>query len=219
MTGRRHFGSVRKLRSGRYQASYWHEGIRHIAPQTFAAKADALAYLSVTETNLLRGEWIDPEAGRETFGAYGKRWLSQRPDLRPSTRELYEGLWRKWLEPVFSDVTLAAMTPERWRAWYVEQMAQHPGSTRPGKAYRLARSILSTAVEDGRIKTNPCRVKGAGRNPPPNARSRCRTRSRGSRRRSTRGIGRWCCSAPIARSASASSQGCAASGSTSFMGR
>ena len=162
MTNRRHFGNVRRLGSGRYQASYWHEGLRHTAPNTFTAKADALAYLSVMETNLLRGEWIYPKAGRETFGAYGKRWLAHRPDLRPSTRELYEALWRKWLEPAFNDVPLAAMTPERWRTWYVEQITQHPGSTRPGKAYRLARSMLNTAVEDGRIKVNPCHVKGAG---------------------------------------------------------
>ncbi len=167
MTNRRHFGNVRRLGSGRYQASYWHEGLRHTAPNTFTAKADALAYLSVMETNLLRGEWIDPKAGRETFGAYGKRWLAHRPDLRPSTRELYEALWRKWLEPAFGDVALAAMTPERWRTWYVEQMTQHPGSTRPGKAYRLARSMLNTAVEDGRIKVNPCHVKGAGREQAP----------------------------------------------------
>ena len=39
MTKRRHFGNVRKLPSGRYQAAYWHEGRRHTAPMTFAAKA------------------------------------------------------------------------------------------------------------------------------------------------------------------------------------
>ena len=137
MTSRRHFGNVRKLPSGRYQASYWHEGERHTAPDTFAAKADALAHLSVMETNLRRGEWLDPAAGRETFGSYGKRWLAHRPDLRPSTTEFYDALWRKWLEPAFGDVTLAAMTTERWRTWYTEQTTQHPGSTRPGKAYRL----------------------------------------------------------------------------------
>ena len=94
-TTRRHFGSVRKLPSGRYQASYWHEGERHTAPDTYKAKADAQAFLSVMETNLLRGEWLDPAAGRETFGSYGKRWLAHRPDLRPSTTEFYDALWRK----------------------------------------------------------------------------------------------------------------------------
>jgi hypothetical protein len=29
MTNRRHFGNVRRLGSGRYQASYWHDGARY----------------------------------------------------------------------------------------------------------------------------------------------------------------------------------------------
>ncbi len=46
-TRRRHFGSVRKLPSGRYQARYWHAGERYTSPETFAAKADASAWLSL----------------------------------------------------------------------------------------------------------------------------------------------------------------------------
>jgi hypothetical protein len=37
----RHFGSVRKLPSRRWQFSSWHNGARHAAPRTFAAKTDA----------------------------------------------------------------------------------------------------------------------------------------------------------------------------------
>jgi len=63
--GRRHFGSVRRLPSGRFQASYWNEGIRHVGEDTFPTKTDAFAYLSTVETDLRRGTWIDPEAGRK----------------------------------------------------------------------------------------------------------------------------------------------------------
>jgi hypothetical protein len=63
---RRHFGSVHKLPSGRWQASYWWNGARHLAPGTFPAKADALAWLSKTETEIRRGMWVDPAAGRMT---------------------------------------------------------------------------------------------------------------------------------------------------------
>lgn len=59
------------------------------------------------------------------------------------------------------------MTPGTWRAWYVEQTATHPGSTQPGKAYRLARAILNTAVDDDLIGINPCRIKGAGKDNAP----------------------------------------------------
>lgn len=58
---RRHFGSVRKLPSGRCQASFWHEGERHLAPGTYGL-------LSKVETEIRGGDWIDPSAWQETFG-------------------------------------------------------------------------------------------------------------------------------------------------------
>jgi len=43
---RRQFGSVRKLASGRWQASYWWEGTRYAAPSTFPLRGDATRWLS-----------------------------------------------------------------------------------------------------------------------------------------------------------------------------
>jgi excisionase family DNA binding protein len=67
-------------RPGRYQASYWHEGLRQIAEQTFATKGDALALLPSIEADLRRGTRLDPPAGKVTLGAWGTRWLV-RTDL------------------------------------------------------------------------------------------------------------------------------------------
>jgi integrase len=166
---RRQFGAVRKLPSGRWQASYdGPDGRRRPAGSTFPTKADASSWLSTIETGIIRGEWRPPEPSRETFGAYGKRWLKlgmsrHGKPLSPTTQELYEILWRLWLEPTFGNVALGDMTPESWRTWFAEASADHPGSTQPGKAYRLARAILNTAVEDDKIRVNPCQVKGAGK--------------------------------------------------------
>jgi len=60
-------------------------------------------------------------------------------------------------------MTIGAMTPETWRAWFLKMTTDHPGSTQPAKAYRLARAMLNQAVDDGLLKANPCRVKGAGK--------------------------------------------------------
>ncbi len=108
-----------------------------------------------------------PTAVRERFIDYGDRWLTERVDLRPRTRELYEGLWRRWLRPAFPSMSIGAMTPETWRAWYLKSTTDHPGSTQPAKAYRLARAMLNQAVDDGLLKSNPCRVKGAGKEAAP----------------------------------------------------
>jgi hypothetical protein len=74
MAGRSTFGSTRKLPSGRWQASYHHLGARHLGPNTFNAKADANAYLSGVESNIRRGAWIDPEAGKVLFRDYAEQW-------------------------------------------------------------------------------------------------------------------------------------------------
>ncbi len=63
MPARRHFGSMRKLPSGRYQASYWHNVGRHVGLDTFPSKGDAQRWLSNIETSIHRGEWVDPVGG------------------------------------------------------------------------------------------------------------------------------------------------------------
>jgi len=166
--GRRTFGNVWLLPSGRYRASYLApDGKRRAGPTTFETVADADAWLSTVSTAVTRGEWRPPEPSRETFGEYGKRWLKSRPDLRPSSAERYERLWRLWLEPTFGTVPLGKLSPEDWRTWHTAALAEHPGSTQPGAAYRLARAMLSTAVDDGLLLANPCKVKGASRDGAP----------------------------------------------------
>lgn len=87
MAGRRHFGNVRRLPSGRYQASYWHLGRRHIADRTVATKGEANAFLDGIAAKIHRRDWIDPDAERVPFDEHANRWLGQRTDLRASTRD------------------------------------------------------------------------------------------------------------------------------------
>ena len=89
--GRSPWGSVRKLPSGRFQARYCVDLVWHNAPTTFRTKRKADAYLASVRSDVDRGSWIDPDAGRVTFEEYSARWLAERPHLRPRTRELYEG--------------------------------------------------------------------------------------------------------------------------------
>ena len=52
MAKKRHFGNLRRRPSGRYQASYWHLGRRHVADRTFATKAEANAFLDTTSARI-----------------------------------------------------------------------------------------------------------------------------------------------------------------------
>jgi len=79
MSRRRHFGSIRKRASGRYQARYTGpDGQTYSAPETFERKTDAARWLSVKETEISRGDWTNPDAGSVPFENYADQWLADR---------------------------------------------------------------------------------------------------------------------------------------------
>ena len=55
---------------------------------------------------------------------------------------------------------LAAITPDKVRSWY-SALIDANTKTQAARAYELLKAIMSTAVQDERIKTNPCQIKGA----------------------------------------------------------
>ena len=160
--GRRHFGSVRKLPSGRYQARYLHAGAECVAPATFVTKADALAWLAAAETDIHRGAWVTPAAGKTTLAEYGRSWLAGRSDLRPVTRAKYEHMLERHVLPALGGYELAALTPSAVRNWYMGMRRRYANGTAADDCYRVLRTIVLTAVSDGLIVKSPCQVKGAG---------------------------------------------------------
>jgi integrase len=160
MTGRRTFGSTRKLRSGSWQASYWHEGKRYVGPGTFESKSDANAWLSSVEASIRQGAWIDPEAGKVSFRDYANAWLATRPDLRPRSTSLYRSLLDRHLIPIFGTTPISRVTPSRVRTWHAALVAEWPGAA--ASAYRLLRAIFASAVHDEVIVRSPCRVPKGG---------------------------------------------------------
>ena len=170
MTPRRRqaWGSVRRLPSGRYQARYVVAGEHYQAPCTFPTRRAADAFLAEARVAVDRGAWVDPNAGRVTLEEYATRWLDERRTLRPRTRELYEGLLRLHVLPGLGHEQLGQLTPPRIRTWHASMLkAGRPGSSTVAKSYRLLRTILATAVEDAVLTRNPCIVRGAGVERPP----------------------------------------------------
>jgi integrase len=158
---RRRFGRVRQLASGRWQARYsGPDGQLRTAPTTFGRRGEAERFLSEAETDIARGDWFDPLAGRMPLGQYGLRWIEER-DLSVRTAELYRGLLKNHITPEIGQLTLADLAPPTIRRW--RRLLRDHGVSEGviAKAYRLLHAVLSTAVEDGSIRANPCNIKGA----------------------------------------------------------
>jgi hypothetical protein len=168
--GRRSFGSLRRLPSGRWQARYRDlMGKSHTAPQTFATRPEAARFLAPVETDPARGAWTDPRAGRVSFAEWAARWQATTTNLRPNTRALHGYLLCRFLLPAFADTPLADLDLMAVRSWLagLEREAVSPNTV--AKAYRLLARIMDTAVEAGLIGRTPARSRAQ----PPSTRPRC----------------------------------------------
>lgn len=166
----RGFGHIRKLPSGRYQASYLGgDASRHNAPGTFETRSAAEVWLASEQQLVASGTWSSPAArvqaahaaarGVLTFAVYADRWIEER-DIRPKTRSHYRTLFKAHLKPMFGDLPLTVISPDAVRSWHALM-----GSSRPtlrAHSYGLLRSILASAERDQLIVSNPCHIRGAG---------------------------------------------------------
>ena len=180
--GKRSFGKIQQMRSGRFQASYVdHDGVRRTAPDTFAKRSEADEWLASVRSQLNSNERIDQEAALTTFAKYATDWLADRitgvrtPQIRPKTAQLYGGIIDKHLAPFFGHRALkniTAATVVEWRRWMLGRFrarvaagdiprSDATGETRTAQAYRLLHAIMAAAVRDGAIAVNPCNIRGA----------------------------------------------------------
>lgn len=165
MAARRGFGKIRRLPSGRYQASYVGPDLhRHRAHDTFTARAAAEGWVAEQRKAIEGKTWRAPaevvEATYTTLGSYADSWLATRP-LKPRTAVEYRRLLDGVILPTLgAERPVVSMTPSVVRGWFG---ALDPGTpTRRAHAYQLLRAIMTTAVEDEIVPANPCRIRAAG---------------------------------------------------------
>ncbi|MFG2071679.1 tyrosine-type recombinase/integrase [Nonomuraea maritima] len=161
--GRRRFGNIRKLPSGRFQIRYpGPDGVIYTGTTTYSTKTDADRALTLVEAQMISGEWTDPERGKIGLADYARDWIKERPGLRPKTVELYTWLLERHIVPTLGRVPVGKLTTKAVRAWRAGLLDRGVSVSTAAKAYRLLRAVLMTAVEEDKmISRNPCRVKGA----------------------------------------------------------
>jgi integrase len=157
------FGTVETLPSGRHRARYrGPDGRRYTAPTLFLNIKDARGWLSLRQAEIIRNSWIPPEADNQpaprlTFESYAKTWLAQR-DLKDRTREHYDKLLDDHLLPKFGPLPIGSITADDVREWHAKFGAKTP--TLRAHCYGLMRTIMGTALSDGKIRANPCVIRG-----------------------------------------------------------
>ncbi len=168
-------GYVRKLPSGRWQASHVYEGKRY-SIGTFDAKIDADKQLRdrlvAAETHKWSPELAEAATAAkavrsQSLAEYADTWLTTNRNrrgepLRPRTVDEYRRLLGGPLATLAA-MPLSKITAQTVDAWYDEQ-SRTGKLTQASRAYSLLSTILGHAVDRealGKGAANPCRVRGA----------------------------------------------------------
>ena len=141
--------SVRQHR-GRFQVR-WRVGTKERS-QSFEKRRDADRFASRIETDLDRGDYIDPRAGLSSFGDYADRWLELRADRARSTLDRDRSYLASMILPTFGRVPVVAIKTTDIEAWVV-RLPQAPATV--AKALGMMRGILDLARRDQALRVNP----------------------------------------------------------------
>jgi integrase len=159
---RRRFGYVRKLPSGKYQASYiGPAGDRVSALGTFRTKTDADRWLARVEADLSRGAWLNEALGRTPFGEYAEAYLTENPKVGERWAETCRRNMRLHMKELLA-LPLVGISPPVVRTWYAAALARKAGRSSLAQSYRFLRAVMNAAVRDQAIPRNPCHIPGAG---------------------------------------------------------
>ena len=162
---RRQFGRIRQLPSGRWQARYaLEDGELRTAPRTFPTKGDAARYLAGIETDLARGQYIDPRLGMITLAEWAEQWLT-----RPGKRANSVARDRQALEVFLQDLggrPLASITPMHVQG-VVDARAKVVAPATLARDFSALRAVLNAAVDADMIGRSPARKIALPRSRPP----------------------------------------------------
>lgn len=164
--GRRQFGTIRKLPSGRFQVRYTNAaGHQVTAPVTFRTKGDAGRWLAAAETDADRGTFHDPTIESVTFDEWVEDWLRFKPGQRPATLARDRSALRNHLSPALGAMAMNRITPADIRG-VVRAMQDSGLAAKSVRTYvGTLQAIFAAAVDSDVVVKSPVRIRTLGLRP------------------------------------------------------
>ncbi|MDT9693326.1 site-specific integrase [Streptomyces sp. P9(2023)] len=158
-------GKSRRVKSERYGTGMRYRA-RYVGPdgteksKSFPDKQKRLAdqWLAHIETDMSRGQYVDPRSARTTFQQYGERWLRNH-QADPNTGFSMESQIRRHAFPYIGSRPLGSFKPEHIRDWVTELKDAGVVGSYARVIYSNVRTVLNAAVDDGHLAKNPCAAR------------------------------------------------------------
>lgn len=133
--------------------------------KTFRLKSEAARFAASIETDINRGDWIDPRLGRETFGYWAEQWMVSTYGLKPKTQESYRSILNHHLLPALGNTPIGRIDLETVTNLLSELSKAGAGAGTVGNVRGVLSLVLERARLSGAIRTNPTADTKAPRKP------------------------------------------------------
>jgi integrase len=146
--------SIKKREDGKYRARYRDEAGKEHA-RHFARRVDAQQWLDEVTASVVRGDYVDPKAGRITVADYATKWEAVQVSS-DGTKRVVDNAVRVHLVPRLGKQTMASA---RWSTvqGFIRQLEADGLSPRTVKVVFAVVSAMFKAAEKDRIITrSPC---------------------------------------------------------------
>src|SRR5699024_1512330 len=149
---------VRRTPEGERQLRYlvrWREADGRLRAKSFTRKLDANRFAAVVSADILRGQYVDPDAGKISFKDYATTWLNAQT-FDEVTGEAVELRLRLHAYPRLGSKALRDIKPSTIQTWLRGLSELAPTYRRV--IFANVSTVLTAAVDDNLIQKNPCKA-------------------------------------------------------------
>jgi integrase len=126
---------------------YWFQVMvngKRVTKRGFRTKGEAQKARAEYETQLYKGEYIDP--ARITYGNYFIEWLEGRNNIADSTRELYLSYYKAHIDPLLGKMSLSKITPSDIQKFIKSLRDKNLSDETVKRIYSTVNASLNSAV-------------------------------------------------------------------------
>jgi integrase len=118
----------------------------------------AREFLAEMENQIRTGDYLDPDAGKILFRTYAAEWFAGQ-NFDGSTRNAVERRLRKLVYPYLGDRPLGSILPTHIRGWLGWMQGKKLAGGTKAVVFVHVSAIFNAAIDDKKIRENPCKVK------------------------------------------------------------
>jgi integrase len=147
--------NVQKRPNGKWRARYRDDAGKEHA-RHFERKVDGQKWLDTVTASVVRGDYVDPSAGRTTVEKYAARWELVQVSSE-GTKRIVDNAIRLHLVPALGTRPIAAVRRSDVQGFVksLEAKGLAAGSVR--NIYDVTAQVFAAAVDDRVIASSPCR--------------------------------------------------------------